>query len=124
MCGIADEPPTAVAQTDDDSSILPRKVVKTFAISSELTAVNFWPRLDQWAGVGPHRAEMGPLNQLPWSKRQNYFACSTEGVEIVVDWGLETVAEIPHKLPYISVNYYIFTQKKLNRSQYLILFLP
>lgn len=61
MCGMADEAPAAVAQTDDDSSILPRKVVKTLAISSELTAVNSWPGLDQWAGVGPQWAQNGAL---------------------------------------------------------------
>lgn len=66
---MADEPPAAVSQTDDDSSTLPRKVVKTLAISFGLTAVNFWPCLDQWAGVGPHRAEMDPLNQLAGGNR-------------------------------------------------------
>lgn len=69
MCGMADEHPAAVAQTDYDSSILPGQLVKTLAISLELTAVNFWPCLDQWAGVGTYRAEMDPLNQLSRGKR-------------------------------------------------------
>lgn len=104
MCGMADERPAAVAQTDDDSSILPRKVVKTFAISSALTAVNFWPCLDQWAGVGTYGAEMDPLNQLSRVKKaRNDCACGAECVEIVVERCLETVAEIPHK--YYNMKY-------------------
>lgn len=101
----------------------PEKVVKTFAISSELTAVNSWPCLDQWAGVGPHWAKMEPLNQLSRGRRHRRIlpvALRVCGDSCVADWGLETVAEIQNKLAYISVDCNVFTKNNLKSISHFV----
>ena len=101
----------------------PEKVVKAFAISSERTAVNSWPCLDQWAGVGPHWAKMEPLNQLSRGRRHRKIlpvalrVCGDSCVEV---WGLETVAEIRHKSACVSLYCNVFTWNNLKSIPHFV----